>query len=807
MKKILLLILSAVLALTIMTLASCEIVSLGPPAAGPGSSEIPDEPDTPSEPDEPDVPAEPDEPEVPVVETVKLTLWDPSTNKKVTTYTIEKGTAPSDEILSEIGETMYHGYKYVSWHYSMLFNDSNAFDSKASLSNDVTIYGNRGNLAGDNVVWNYDPNTMTLTISGDGDMFNYLYKEDVPWRQYATLTEHIVLDGELTSIGDMAFYDFVAITNVEIPETVVRIGKSAFRNSTITDINFPEPLKTIDEYAFGLCNNLTELVFNQGLIDIGHSAFYECVGITRVTLTNEIALLGFSAFYGCTNLKSAYYYGTKVEYDNLKMLLDNKALEMFANTYFISDTKPAEPGPYWRYDENGDIQQWYYTVSFYAPGEVLPFLFDYIDVKGGVTQKNIDFMNSIVYHGYKFKNFTGYKYVVGAKLTEDISLYGNRSNLCGDNLTWYISGTTLYINGEGAMWDFEYISDTPWHNRTVVNIVIGNKVTHLGKKMITDMSSLVSFEIPTNVVSIHEDAISGCKNLKYIYYLGTADQLKGVEGADRLNNLLSANVYSHSPNTSGEGYHWRDVLGGMEVTAKRVAWSIVNGVLSVGGDAALINYSDISETPWYADRDSITSVIVLDGANRVGYNSFYGMSNVNSVSIPASVMKIAESAFYGTGYYLNSANWNNGALYISSHLIKVDSAAVGNRFYIKDGTLSIAENAFSGCSQITELVFVKEILGVYKGALEPLSLEKIFFSGVSIESWEAIWLSGNNRESQMIEDVPVYCLSNNKPTNEGFFWKKIPQTDGTYLIEIWGSDESNIPDTPDAPPVDDTENN
>ena len=35
------------------------------------------------------------------------------------------------------------------------------------------------------------------------------------------------------------------------------------------------------------------------------------------------------------------------------------------------------------------------------------------------------------------------------------------SGYCGDNLTWRVSGTTLYISGSGKMWDFsDYV---PWH--------------------------------------------------------------------------------------------------------------------------------------------------------------------------------------------------------------------------------------------------------------------------------------------------------------------------------------------------------
>lgn len=802
MKKIMLLALALVLAIALLGMTACDVISLGPPA-GSVDPDTPSDPDIPGE-DIPDPDPEPNpepepEPE-PEVETVDLCLRDAVSYELIKRIKVEKGSAPTEEQLDQIEAVYFHGYKFVSWHYGVFFNTYNVFDPEAVLTEPVTIYGNRGNLAGEDITWSYDSDSLTLTISGSGKMFDFQYYQDVPWSQYAKLAEKIVLDGDITEIGDHSFYGFTAIDIVKFPDTVTRIGNNAFCDSSITDVNFPLTLKTIDDRAFYRCAGLTELVFNQGLIDIGHSAFYECVGVTRVTLTNEIALLGFSAFYGCTNLRSAYYFGTEEEYDNLQMLLDNKALEMFANTYFISDTKPDAPGPYWRYDDSGEIEQWYYTVSFFVEGEVVPFLYDYIDVDGAVTQENVDFMNSIVYHGYKFARFKGFNYVVGAKLTGDVKLYGSRGNLCGDDLTWSFRGTTLTISGTGAMWDFETSADTPWRNRNVVNIVIGDGVTHLGKNMVSELSSLVGFDVPINVTSIHPNAITGCINLKYIYYQGTAEQLKSVLGVSELKLPQSTKVYSYLAEGSTEGYHWRDVIGGMEYAPKRVAWSVMDGVLTVGGDASLVNYSSITETPWYESKDLITSVVILPGANRVGYNSFFGMSGVTDITIASTVLKIAESAFEGTGLYNDKSNWVGGALYVSNHLIKVDSTAVGDTFVIRDGTLSVAENAFEDCTQIKQLVFSKDTIGIFKGALAPLSLEKIFFSGMSIDTWNAIWASANDLASQEIDGVPIYCLSPSKPNGEGLFWQKQPKSDGTFDIYVWP--EVTAPEQPEPTPDD-----
>lgn len=777
--KLLFIFLVLILVISVLALCGCEL-TLG------GGSGEPEE-----EEKNPDGDEEVDPPKTEYV-TVKLVEKIKGNDVTVATFEVEKGTAPDEDTVKNINGTYYHGYKYESWHYDTYFNNPDSrFDPERPLDEDITLYGKRGMLAGENIVWSFDSATNTLIFEGEGDMFDFLYNDEPLWLSYKTLAENIVFKGNITGIGNYAFYKFTSIGKVTLPETVEKIGSAVFYESSISEVNFPKTLKSIGNSAFFRCENLTELVFNQGLEYVGKSAFYECIGVVRITLTNEIAEFGASAFYMCTNLKTAFYLGTEEEYDQLIFRLDNFWVQQLANTYFISEDEPEEPGPYWYYDDNGDIAQWYYTVGYKSERDAkVPFVFDYVDAKLGVTERNIDFLNSIEYHGYKFVSFSclddrSLRYAVGLKLNRDIHLTGNRGNVCGDGLTWRISGTQLTISGNGRMWDFETSKDAPWYGRNIVTVVIGEGVTHIGANTFISMSSLISVDIPTNVKTIHTNAFSGCNNLLYIYYLGGVDG--DIVGLDKLTNTVDAKVYYYNPDGSGEGYFWRNVKGGMELDEKRVAWSLEDGVLTVGGDAALVNYSLLSETPWYPDRDSVREVVILRNANRVGYNSFNGMSGVDRITVPPSVMKIAESAFTGTAYYDNPDNWYLGGLYVSEHLIRVREDYSDKLFVIRDGTISIAENAFAGCSGITELVVNKELLGVYAGALAPLSLESIYFSGNDLNSWEGIWKKGNNLESQELADVRIFCFSHYEPSEEGYYWNKEMNFDGTFNVVVWES--------------------
>lgn len=64
------------------------------------------------------------------------------------------------------------------------------------------------------------------------------------------------------------------------------------------------------------------------------------------------------------------------------------------------------------------------------------------------------------------------------------------------------------------------------------------------------------------------------------------------------------------------------------------------------------------------------------------------------ISIPNTVTKIGTNAFYGTQFYNNSSNWQNGALYKDNFLIDTNEN-LPLKYYIDSSTI-IADNAFDG---------------------------------------------------------------------------------------------------------------
>lgn len=91
-----------------------------------------------------------------------------------------------------------------------------------------------------------------------------------------TYIESIHIPDSVKEIGDNAFYECINLITVTFGETpqLQRIGKYAFHYCrSLTAIELPFTLTTIDKLAFNLCSNLTEIVIPINVIYIGMNAF------------------------------------------------------------------------------------------------------------------------------------------------------------------------------------------------------------------------------------------------------------------------------------------------------------------------------------------------------------------------------------------------------------------------------------------------------------------------------------------------------------------------------------------------------
>ena len=110
--------------------------------------------------------------------------------------------------------------------------------------------------------------------------------------------------GDVTTIGDSAFYWCMSLTSVTIPNSVTTIGEEAFNYcNSLKSVTIPNSVTTIGESAFNNCKSLTSVNIPNSVTTIGEYAFCECSNLTSITIPNSVTTIGDSAFMCCDNLK------------------------------------------------------------------------------------------------------------------------------------------------------------------------------------------------------------------------------------------------------------------------------------------------------------------------------------------------------------------------------------------------------------------------------------------------------------------------------------------------------------------------
>ena len=158
-----------------------------------------------------------------------------------------------------------------------------SFDGHTTSPCHVTVIPRSDeNKCGNDLYWQYD--NGTLTITGNGSMDMYSRSAPAPWADYSDEITAVVLPENITSIGSYAFYRCSNLATIELPEGLVSIGSDAFRGcGSLTSLLLPSTLTTIGREAF-MDTGLTTIMISAAVTSIGDSAFRNCQDLASITV-------------------------------------------------------------------------------------------------------------------------------------------------------------------------------------------------------------------------------------------------------------------------------------------------------------------------------------------------------------------------------------------------------------------------------------------------------------------------------------------------------------------------------------------
>lgn len=114
----------------------------------------------------------------------------------------------------------------------------------------------------------------------------------------------ITLPNSISSIGNNAFSNCLALEELTVPDSVISIGTGAFTGSTaLKSVSIPNGVMSIGANAFSGCSALEAIVLPASVTVINASTFANCTALKTATLPEALKEIGSAAFNGCISLE------------------------------------------------------------------------------------------------------------------------------------------------------------------------------------------------------------------------------------------------------------------------------------------------------------------------------------------------------------------------------------------------------------------------------------------------------------------------------------------------------------------------
>lgn len=406
------------------------------------------------------------------------------------------------------------------------------------------------------------------------------------------------ITGNLTAIDDWMFNNCGQLSDFDIPDSVTRIGYSAFSGTALKEAVIPAGVTEIDDWAFGECQNLEKAVLPDGLKSIGEAAFYECPELTDSNIPDSVTTLGGYAFSCCPKLKDMTIpdtidnFGECVFEDTPGVTIDT------SRKYFI----PTVEG----------IKDLSYTGS-------------------EITQPDME----ITVNGMTLKEDSDYEVSYSSNTeigtaTMDINFKGQYVG----HLTRTFNVVKTDMSGDG-------IAVTGIHNTryTGKKIVMSKLAVQAGGKTLTlGTDYTVAYKNNLNPGTA-EITITGKGN-----YTGTVVKTFNILILKGVTYTVGTMKYKVT-NAATNGKGTVAIMGTVKAKTDRTFTSLsVPSAVKIGGITYNVTMVNVGAFSGYT---YLKKVVIGNGVKAIGSNAFYGCKSIASIIIGRGVTAIGSKTFYG----------------------------------------------------------------------------------------------------------------------------------------------------------------
>lgn len=546
-----------------------------------------------------------------------------------------------------------------------------------------------------------------------------------------------------------------------VPSGVKTLGREAFFASKITEVIFPNSLKTIEAWCFGN-SKISQLNITGNVTDIGEGSFTGCIELKNVTIPGNVRSIQKEAFHDCFYLEQVSLEEGVTAIGDMAFL-DCKALARITVPSTVTSIGQYAFG----YNETYILDEYEKVAGFTIVGlegsaaqeyadsngfqfEKIPMLSTYM-----LTYKNVDGATNpnpntadkdktltlkdatrtgYLFGGwYKEDSFKTKVTSIPAGNEADVTLYakwtpisytvsfdanGGTGSIAKKNFSYDLSAalpdsgvsrTGYTLSGWNSAKDGSGTAYTP-----------GKSVRNLSSTQGSTLTLYAQWQPITYRVAYDANGGEGTPEGQQVHY-GEAFRLPGADSVTRELYSLAGWVVSGETKVYQPGEEVKDLAATEGATVTLLAqwspnfgeigelqWGMYNdGTLIIAGTGKMPDFSSQDAAPWA--KASVTGVAIGEGVTYIGKHAFSGCTNLTTVAFPTTVEGIGESAFSGC------VNLKSADTY--------------------ESVQAIGKDAFRGCTSLRRVVLPATLRSIGKGAFQDCtSLVAYYYLG-SLAQW------------------------------------------------------------------------
>lgn len=456
----------------------------------------------------------------------------------------------------------------------------------------------------------------------------------------------VTLPPETTAIGEKAFFNCTALTEIHLSENITSVGASAFSDCpaklhasrlsatalvlSVTDPEYPhlriKAYETDGVRSFtimGCAADAVSVALPEGTTAIASYAFYGCTLLQDVTIPDSLTSIGSYAFYGCTPLKDiaipdgvtsigsyAFYKCTALEEISLPAFLASLGQSAFSGCTSLRSANMTQSAQLTALP-NYAFENCTALTALYLPENIASIGTNSFYNCSPVFYVNVDSTTALTLtgRGYSFTDAQHPGMLFKAYETNGVRSFTVTGSLADITTAVIPEGTTTIA--ASAFKDCAGL----------LSVSLPEGVTEIGNSAFSGCSRLREINIPSSMTTLGYGVFSGCETLTQVHL---PDSLTSV------GTQLFSGCSALSDVTLPAGM--AELPSGMFLSCaalERV--QLPSGLTAIGSSA-------------FSGCTALSQLTLPQSLTAIGYYAFNGCAALASLSIPDGLSSIDSSA-------------------------------------------------------------------------------------------------------------------------------------------------------------------